>query len=232
MASLSDIRAFYRLLADLKGRICGLRTLATCDGKTSWPQRGVYFFFEEGEIRRESGSGLRVVRVGTHALKTGSKTTLWKRLKNHKGAKNGGGNHRGSIFRLLIGAALMKRDKRLRVESWGQGNSAPKEVQEREKLLEMEVSEYIGAMPFLWLKVDDEPSPVSLRGIIERSSIALLSNYGKSQAKAIDQPSGGWLGRSSDREKACKSGLWNSNHVDGKYDPLFLSKLAKLVSQI
>jgi len=40
MASLSDIRAFYRLLADLKGRICGLRTLATCDGKMDWPQRG------------------------------------------------------------------------------------------------------------------------------------------------------------------------------------------------
>ena len=31
-----------------------------------WPQRGVYFFMEDGEERSDSGSGLRIVRVGTH----------------------------------------------------------------------------------------------------------------------------------------------------------------------
>jgi len=197
-----------------------------------WPKRGVYFFFENGELRKQSGSDLRVVRVGTHALKNGSRTTLWKRLRNHKGTRSGGGNHRGSVFRLLVGAALMKRDKHLYVESWGRRSSAPKEVRERELALEKRVSAYIGEMPFLWLKVDDKPSPRSLRGIIERSSIALLSNWGKPEPGAIDQPSETWLGRHSDRDKVCKSGLWNSNHVDAGYDNVFLSKLAKLVSQM
>jgi len=170
--------------------------------------------------------------VGTHALKEGSRTTLWKRLKNHKGTKSGRGNHRGSIFRLLIGAALMKRDRRLYVENWGHRSSAPKEVRERERPLENKVSSYIGEMPFLWLKVDDEPSPVSLRGYIERNSIALLSNYGKPQSEVVDSPSEEWLGKHSDREKISQSGLWNSNHVDARYDNAFLSELEKLVSQM
>jgi hypothetical protein len=38
----------------------------------------------------------------------------------------------------------------------------------------------------LWLSVDDEPGPQSLRGCIERNAIALLSNYGK---LPIDPPS-------------------------------------------
>ncbi len=223
---------FYETLAKLKERVGGCRKLAACDGKMSWPRRGVYFFFEKSELRSDSGSGLRVVRVGTHALKEGSRTTLRKRLRNHKGIKSGGGNHRGSIFRLLVGAALMRRDGTPRVPSWGQRSSAPKEVRERELALEKKVSAYIGAMPFLWLEVDDEPSPRSLRGCIERNSIALLSNWGKPESGAIDRPSKAWLGRCSDREKVCQSGLWNSNHVDAGCDNAFLSELAKLVSQM
>ena len=65
---------------------------------------------EEGEVRAETGDCPRIVRVGTHALKTGSKTKLWTRLKQHKGiTRTGGGNHRGSIFRKIMGAALIKK---------------------------------------------------------------------------------------------------------------------------
>jgi hypothetical protein len=116
--------------------------------------------------------------------------------------------------------------------SWGKGSSAAKAAREREQVLEKKVSAYIGAMPFLWLRIDDKPSPESLRGYIERNSIALLSNYRNPQTKAIDQPSGKWLGRSSHRDKVCESGLWNSNHVDGAYEPSFLSKLVELVSEM
>ena len=63
---------------------------------------------EDGECRSDSGDGLRVVRVGTHALTSSSRTTLWKRLSQHKGQKaSGGGNHRGSIFRLLVGSTVL-----------------------------------------------------------------------------------------------------------------------------
>ena len=102
MSRLDDLVRFYAILDDVERKIGGRRVLSECTGKMDWPQRGVYFFMEEDEYRTHSGSGLRIVRVGTHALTGTSKTTLWKRLSQHKGqARSGGGNHRGSIFRLL-----------------------------------------------------------------------------------------------------------------------------------
>ncbi len=74
------------------------------------------------EMRSDHGSGLRVVRVGTHAVTTTSRTTLWNRLSQHRGvAKTGGGNHRGSIFRLIVGTALKRRDGLNKPISWGIG---------------------------------------------------------------------------------------------------------------
>ncbi len=84
-------------------------------------------------------------------------------------------------------------------------------------------------MPFIWLSVDDEPGPQSLRGFIERNAIALLSNYGK---LPIDPPSDSWLGSYCTREKVRTSGLWNSNHVDESYDPAFPGTLASLVTRV
>lgn len=106
---LDDLIRFCDILETLERRIGGRRLLADCHGRMDWPQRGVYFFMEEGERRTDTGEGLRIVRVGTHALKAGSGTTLWGRLSQHKGQeKSGGGNHRGSIFRLLVGSTLLK----------------------------------------------------------------------------------------------------------------------------
>jgi len=190
-----------------------------------WPRRGVYFFFETGEARTDSGTGLRVVRVGTHALKEGSQTSLWTRLSQHRGRTSGGGNHRGSIFRLLIGGALLARDGQVS-ESWGRQNAAPRDIRDLETDHERAVSSVIGEMPFLHLDIDDEPGPLSLRGDIERNSIALLSNYRK---EAIDPASGQWLGQHSDRIRVRESGLWNSNHVDEAYDPAFLDRMESLV---
>ena len=196
-----------------------------------WPKRGVYFFMEPGEVRAETGDGPRIVRVGTHALKTGAKTKLWSRLKQHKGiTRSGGGNHHGSIFRLIVGAALMQRD-RLDFPSWGKGGTAPREVRKLEQPLERKVSTIIGDMPFLWLAIEDEPGPDSLRGYIERNAIALLSNY-NDEKHPIDSPSPSWLGRYCDREKVRNSGLWNSNHVDEDYDSAFLDVLARLIDKM
>ena len=158
-----------------------------------------------------SGLGPRIVRVGTHALKAGSSTTLWKRLSQHKGQeKSGGGNHRGSIFRLIVGTAL-NTDEPSVCPTWGQGNTADRSVRAAEAALEVRVSRVIGSMRFAWLAIDDEAGPASMRGYIERNAIALLSNYGK---PAIDLPSPGWLGHKCNRAKVRASGLWNQNHVD------------------
>jgi hypothetical protein len=89
------------------------------------------------------------------------------------------------------------------------------------------VSAYIGAMPFLCLQVDGVSGSESLRGFIERSAIALLSNYNVDE---IDGPTSGWLGHYSDRMKVRKAGLWNQNHVDESFDPAFLDELERLIS--
>ena len=68
MDRLSDLVRFYILLGSLEEKLGGKRTLAVCNGRMSWPTRGVYFFFEAGEERCDSGHGPRIVRVGTHAL--------------------------------------------------------------------------------------------------------------------------------------------------------------------
>ncbi len=171
-----------------------------------------------------------MVRVGTHALKLRAKSTLWRRLSQHKGTvKHSGGNHRGSIFRQIVGAALIQRDG-IRCPTWEQfSNHAPRDVREVERPTEAKVSKVIGEMPFLWLPVDDDPGPTSKRGVIEEGSIALLSNF---RGDAIDLPSCTWLGRHCNRVKVRLSGLWNSNHVDEAYDPAFLDTLEELVRAV
>lgn len=226
---LAELVRFYETLADLEGKIGAARRLAECSGRMDWLKRGVYFFFEDGERRSDTGNGPRVVRLGTHALTAGSGTTLWTRLSQHKGqAKTGGGNHRGSIFRLIVGAALIKKLE-INSSTWGVGNSANRSIREGEVNIERKVSEVIGRMSFLWLSIEDEPGPSSLRGYIEKNVIALLSNYNK---PALDAPSEDWLGHYSDRERVRRSGLWNQNHVDEAYDPTFLGTLERLVSAV
>lgn len=223
MDRLKDLIRFYDLLDRLEEKIGNRRQLAACNGRMEWPERGVYFFMENGETRTDSGTGLRIVRVGTHALTAGSRTTIWKRLSQHKGTDNsGGGNHRGSIFRLIIGTAIDNNHP-----TWGRGQTADACTREAELNMEQKVSQVIRAMPFLWLSVNDAPSPASLRGYIEKNSIALLSNAGKPQ---IDAPSKTWLGHDCSRERVRVAGLWNQNHVDEIYDPAFLDTLYSLVN--
>jgi len=228
---LEHIQRFYQLMDKLEQKVGGKRLLAKCDGRMGWPKRGVYFFFEPGELRSNSGEGPRVVRIGTHALKSGSKTTIWKRLSQHQGVqKDGGGNHRGSVFRLHVGTALINRDQweDQIASTWGVGSNAPKDVREAEKPLEQAVSQYIGNMPFLWLEIGDKAGPESDRGVIERNSISLLSNF-CDQSDPIDPASDSWLGNYAKSDDIKQSGLWNVNHVSECYDPHFLDLMERYV---
>ena len=227
---LDDLIRFYSALDQLEWRIGGRRLLASSDGRSGWPKRGVYFFMEHGERRADSGEGMRIVRVGTHALTSSSRTTLWRRLSQHRGQKgSGGGNHRGSIFRLLVGSTLLKTSGAACL-TWGIKNSAPHDVRVLEQPFEQEVSRIIGAMPFLWLGIDDAPGAGSMRGYVERNAIALLSNLAK---PPLDGPSGNWRGTACDRGKGLvrDSGLWNQNHVEEGYDPSFLDVLERFVNE-
>jgi hypothetical protein len=238
MSRLADIMRFYILLDRLESRLGGTRTLATFDKYHDWPRRGLYLFFEQTEIRKQSGKGPRVVRVGTHALGTGSRSTLRQRLGQHRGQASGGGNHRGSIFRLLIGQALQVRADVAQCVSWGVKGSAGKAalalnisrdaLTSAEAPVELAVTNYLGTMPFLWLDIDDEPGHGSLRDVIERNAIALLSNH---ERPAVDPPSPGWLGLSSKRPLVRSSGLWNQRHVEKTHDPIFLDDFEKIIER-
>ena len=112
-------------------------------------------------------------------------------------------------------------------------SSATAEIKNHEHSIERKVSQYIWAMPFLWLKVDDTPGPESKRVYIERNSIGLLSNYGKLGTNlSIDPPSKEWLGFCSANAKICQSGLWNVDYVDKPSDHNFVYYLETEVRRL
>lgn len=219
----SDLQRFYDLLVDLEKFTRQGCILRECNGRQDWPQRGVFFLREPGEFRKNDVHVPRVVYVGTHAVNVGSKSTMWQRLRAHKGHADGGGNHRGSIFRLHVGTALLNREPEgaAAIPTWGHGSTAPKEVRSAEQDHERRVSAHIGWMSLLWVGVRDEPGPDSERTYIKRNSIALLSN----QLHPVDRPSREWLGLHSPRDRIRHSGLWNLDSVEDDYDPEFLSVL-------
>jgi hypothetical protein len=222
---IRDLDCFYGILTDLRTRLGHVRRLSDCTGRDQWPTRGVYFFFEPDEYRAHRVDELRVVRVGTHAVSAGSQSTLWGRLRTHRGGRDGRGNHRGSVFRRHVGAALFVRD-RAELGTWGVRSSASTEVRQAEAVHERRVSQILGAMTVVWVEVPDAPGTASPRSILERNSVALLSN----QLRPIDLPSPHWLGSHSDRSDIRQSGLWNVDYVSGSYDPAFLQVFTKLVS--
>ncbi len=219
-----DTDTFYALLDELSDRVGGPRKLNNCAASTGWPNQGVYFFFEDGEVRLNGSP--RVVRIGTHAISGSSRTTLWKRLGNHRGtvggSKPGGGNHRGSIFREHVGTALVvSGDWPDAVgQSWRDKN-ANREAQNEEYVLEQAVTRHIGEMPFLWLSVPERRD----RQVIERNSIGLLSR----RKGGVDPASPQWLGLAAESEKIRTAALWNVHCVDEQYDPNYLDTLKQLI---
>lgn len=232
MTRLNDLQRFYSImdqLASTRGRAMPLAAVAA----TTVALRGVYFFFEPGEARSDSGAGPRVVRVGTHGLKAGAVSTLHGRLRQHRGKRDGGGNHRGSIFRLLTGDALMRCGAVGQCSSWGssgetgRSSNRSQPLKQVEAALEQAVSARLAAMQLVCLDVGDPAGPESQRGWIERNAISLLSNNDK---PPLDPPSADWLGHHSSRPRVRLSGLWNQNHVDEPYDRSFLDDLERLAS--
>jgi hypothetical protein len=237
MPRQTDLDRFYDLLAALRDRVGGTRKLKNCTGYMDWPDRGVYFFLEPGETR-QSTDQQRVTRVGTHAVSEGSSTSLWDRLKQHYGTGSGssnhphGGAHRGSVYRKRVGEAIIEKhdlhgDYPDWDERWSSIDRDRSVVRDEEYVLERRVSTYIREQPFLWVNLDDEPSPESDRAYVERNTIALLSNY---QRGTIDGRADEWLGQQSRSENIRESGLWNVTHVDGHHDSAFLEDVATAVA--
>jgi len=89
--------------------------------------------------------------------------------------------------------------------------------------VEAAISVYLGRLPFLWLSIEDEPGPGSLRGLIERNLIALASGL---HEPVVDPPLPSWLGLYSGRDKVRRS--WP---VDENYVPSFLDMLEAAIER-
>ena len=155
-------------------------------------------------------------------VSAGSVATLRNRLRTHLGTRAGVGNHRASVFRLHVGRAMIERDGAHNAyPNWGRGQSASKEITEREVPLEIEVSKYIGDLRVLFVPVIDTAGTGSMRATIERQFISMFTE----NLCAIEEGSAVWLGRFSDKASIRDSGLWNVRDVGSEYDLKFVPLL-------
>lgn len=189
------------------------------------PKRGVYLFLDPVEPNFR-GKGPRVVRIGTHAVSAGSQASLRGRLRTHLGPANEIGNHRGSIFRLHVGRAMLEVGSgHISLPTWGDGRDASQEIKAAEQAQELAVSRYLQKLEVFLLDIDDEPSKDSLRARAEAQLIALFSE----SMRPIDLPTSEWLGSKSPVAQIQRSGLWNIRGVGGKYDPLGIGSITSLL---
>ena len=230
MSRQEQIDSFYKLLEKLieKYPLRYLNGVRNGD----LPEKGVYFFFEEGENRATSNQK-RVVRIGTHAVQAKSKATLYKRLKQHSGPNHGYGRHRMSVQRELIGNSILTREENLaQFSEWSNRSfKSNNEVLEKEKSLEKRVSDYILRMPFIVLEVPGDSAKDNWRVYIESNVIKLLSNYCKTP---IDTPSENWLGLHCGNDKVKESGLWNRKEIDfnNNVDEDFLTYFERFINEM
>lgn len=220
-----DLKQLYKMISEARG---SGRTFLLSDLRNQkLPTRGVYIFVDLNE-RNFNGTPGRIVRIGTHAVSEGAKSTLKSRLRHHLGLGDGTGNHRGSIFRLHVGRALLEKDgMRDQLQSWGDGQNAPSEVRALERKHEMRVSEYLRALEVYVLEIDDVPNKDSLRAAVERQLIALCSE----ELHPIDRASENWLGRYSPMQSIVKSGLWNLRDVGRIYEPSSVGSVDDICSR-
>ena len=175
------------------------------------PENGIYFFFERGETVKWRGKVVdRIVRVGTH-MKDGR---FKKRIRQHYGnVKSLHGNKNGSVFRRVLGGALLRKDdpNDPRLKDWEtQGGPSFAEVEER-------TSQVLRSnFTFCCLRVDSGEE----RKNLESGLIGLLAQH--PLAKFSEE----WLGKYAASEEIKRTGLWNTQHVNG--DPLLFEEFQRV----
>lgn len=166
---------------------------------------GLYFFYQRGEVSPHTSNG-RVVRVGNHPRRDGR---LIGRLKEHYASRQNAKN--GSVFRLLVGGALIRRDdpeSLCLAPGPGQGHWERHRQREcnhcapyEQRLAKLVDSDFW----FRAVRIDRQAE----RNPFEVVLIATLA------ACMLCRPSEGWLGRFACSPIVRGSGLWNREFVGG-----------------
>jgi hypothetical protein len=176
------------------------------------PSDGLYFFYEDEEINSHDGEP-RIVRVGNHPRSVGG---LKNRLRNHYS-----GNKNGSVFRKLLGGALIRRrnpsDSCLQPEP-GRGHWERQDERtcSRCKPVEQEVSRLLREhFSFRCVEILNQAE----RNRMEQGLIASLAACPSCRASPT------WLGRHAYSQNVQRSGLWNCEFLDAM--PLTHSELTR-----
>lgn len=158
------------------------------------PQDGIYFWYEESEIRQ--GGGQRVTRVGTHE----KPNRLHTRIKEHYGL-----NREGSVFRKHLGGAIMfqNRQPESEIKEWYKARKSPRFDDQKFNNYKAQVTAQAKLGSYRVLKIGRPNERLQL----EEKLIALFSHC------KHYRPSKNWLGNHAYRREIRYSGLWNVEHV-------------------
>ncbi|MEN6383460.1 MAG: DUF6884 domain-containing protein [Rectinema sp.] len=167
-------------------------------------RNGIYVMFEKGESYHSMD---RIVRIGTNR----GQDRLLERLRDHFVKEDAD----SSILRKKIGRAFLNMGLNPYLQVWeidmhysenirNFGHLINKELDTK---LEARISEYLRKnITFICIPVDEEAERLRLEeGLI--ASLTMDPSFG---------PSSNWLGLNSPMPEIARSGLWNSQHLQGK----------------
>lgn len=166
---------------------------------------GLYFFYERGETSPHTRDA-RVVRVGNHPR---AENGLAGRLRAHYQPRVGAKNR--SVFRRYLGGALIRRsdpDSPCLAPAAGHGHWERQQQSECPRCEPFEglVTETLRSeFSFRCVQIDDPAE----RNDLEARLVATLA------ACTVCSPSTKWLGLHAYPARVRKSGLWNSQSVEG-----------------
>lgn len=168
---------------------------------------GLYFFYERSEVNGHD-AGLKIVRIGNHP---NADHRLVSRLRQHYAAGPSAKN--ASVFRLLLGGALIRRDNPdSPCLAPGPGKGHWEQPGEKScpncADYEQRVTQYLEEhCVFRCVRIDDRDE----RNRFEALLVATVA------ACEHCRPSDSWLGCHAYSEAVRRSGLWNRQFVGGPF---------------
>ncbi|MGB2697923.1 MAG: hypothetical protein WBD28_08735 [Candidatus Zixiibacteriota bacterium] len=185
------------------------------------PQKGIYFFYEKGEIWAHGRDNPRIVRIGTHKNRN-----FRSRIKEHfllDESKMGFDKDKPkpsdrSIFRKNIGRALLNRDRDDYLQVWkidfmtrGKREClGHKRDIDKEKRIESTITRILRErFSFRFIVIESQTERMGSKGL-ESSLIGTVSHC------KLCTPSNGWLGHFSPQKRIKNSGLWLVQHIDSE----------------